>query len=278
MPFGLNPVIEKFLTDMMSGGIDPIRLFKTVLQFHNMVKDYGVEPDMHTMAALQITSDRYATDPREEIYGLGDLVNLGIQIDYSVPVKDLYEGFASGQVKTLSNLSFLLEYAGMNRSSEHLYLPSWVPDWDWVSKNSHGAWRGVTHGNAYNTHHSLSILPKTTILAEASGAILSILGISNDVVSDVMSLSLDDHAAKDVEGYKNAAAIEFLFQTDLRAVTASFVEHALQSRYVTGINTFFAVLERLFKTKTRRTKSLDLIIMQIHPLFRLQHSCLSWMT
>jgi hypothetical protein len=257
IPSGLNPIIAKWLIDMMSAGPDPLHPIKVTYQFPALTTNYGIEQDTLTMVALQFTHDRLATDPRDKLFALGGLVDLGLEIDYAIPVDELYQSFAAGQAQMLRNLSFLLEFAGIERSSQHLNLPSWVPDWDWISKNSYGVWHGVTHGNSYNANRFSSMVPeKPEIPVTISGRSLKVLGVSHDVVADVMSPNVEVAAAEDDDNHKNASAIEFLFQKDIGALTWSFVKIAIEGTYVTGIPMFQAVLRTFIRDKDVMNKKL----------------------
>lgn len=87
------------------------------------------------LAALYTTQTRQATDPKDCLYAVADIADLGFVVDYSLSTRQVYERFAAAQVKSIGDLSYLLQYSGVGRSNSANVISSWVPDWDWHSKS-----------------------------------------------------------------------------------------------------------------------------------------------
>ncbi|KAH6717537.1 heterokaryon incompatibility protein-domain-containing protein [Leptodontidium sp. MPI-SDFR-AT-0119] len=70
-----------------------------------------------------------STDPRDKVYGIlglaSDADNIGIRVDYSISVTDLYINTAIHVLETCQNFELL----SCSLSNPKLTLPSWVPDW-----------------------------------------------------------------------------------------------------------------------------------------------------
>jgi hypothetical protein len=78
-----------------------------------------------------VSSASTATDPRDSIFGLIDLVDdteeLGIKVDYSQGIESIYEGVARALLWT-EGLKILqcCQFSPLYQSGS---LPSWIPDW-----------------------------------------------------------------------------------------------------------------------------------------------------
>ncbi|KAH7087892.1 heterokaryon incompatibility protein-domain-containing protein, partial [Paraphoma chrysanthemicola] len=84
----------------------------------------------------RVTMDRYATDPRDKIYGLLGMMNEGptLRPDYTLSVSEVYTAATKAmivQTKDLTVLSFLLD-GDLDRLPD---LPSWVLDFQNLSKD-----------------------------------------------------------------------------------------------------------------------------------------------
>ncbi|KAK7417423.1 hypothetical protein QQX98_004542 [Neonectria punicea] len=89
---------------------------------------------VRTLDCLGNASSRKATDPRDKLFGLAALVNIGVDINYNMSTKDLYVVFSKWVIETLGlgdslTVHRLLMSAGLASQSSALGLPSWVPDW-----------------------------------------------------------------------------------------------------------------------------------------------------
>jgi len=77
------------------------------------------------------TSALQATDPRDHVYGLFDVMEASAEIvpDYSRSVGFVYCQWTRWLAASIGDLRILAE-AGIGASREDAYgLPSWVPDW-----------------------------------------------------------------------------------------------------------------------------------------------------
>ena len=92
---------------------------------------------------------RRATDPRDKIFSILGLVNLDYPADYTAPVDRVYAGFTAQLLRESHAFSLILSMAGhLTQSPVGGSLPSWVPDFDAVSKFDHNFMNGVTRYKA----------------------------------------------------------------------------------------------------------------------------------
>jgi hypothetical protein len=118
--------------------------FNTTAQWNRfrMLQWYtrGIETDTTTpvrlslVATLAYVGDHRATDPRDRIYSLSDIVNdieLAGVPDYSQPVELLYTRVVTAFVEKYRNLDIICFVTTFHQSDNNQYnsLPSWVPDW-----------------------------------------------------------------------------------------------------------------------------------------------------
>ena len=107
-------------------------IFKTVMP--------DLEARSETFKCFFITLGCHATDPRDKIYailGLFDHFENDVLLvpDYSISVESLYCDFARANIRSTGNHN-LLRYSGLGHEMPRSYdLPSWVPDWDGISKS-----------------------------------------------------------------------------------------------------------------------------------------------
>lgn len=78
---------------------------------------------------LEQVRDRNSTDPRDKIYGMLGLVKETLSgvlnPDYTMTAEEVFQAMAVACIKLTGRLDFL----SACYEDEHLYLPSWVPDW-----------------------------------------------------------------------------------------------------------------------------------------------------
>lgn len=105
------------------------------------------------------------TDPRDHIYAIlgllndGDFANLRVELlpDYAVSLSELYTRTTRTIIRDTQSL-FILKVGstlirGDKRSEDAMYMPSWVPRYDWmydVNKGSPCAIRGIGKGACSN--------------------------------------------------------------------------------------------------------------------------------
>lgn len=86
----------------------------------------------HINNVLHSTRHLLCQDPRDKLFALRGvceaLVGM-VEVDYSVPVRDVFTSFATNQILTDGNLSALLTAGLWNPiNGDDINLPSWVPD------------------------------------------------------------------------------------------------------------------------------------------------------
>ena len=81
-----------------------------------------------------------ATDPRDKVYSVLGITNCDARPNYSISVESVFAEFARISARSSCNLS-LLDFSGLgimpvreegrfSMDVHHLFLPSWVPNWD----------------------------------------------------------------------------------------------------------------------------------------------------
>jgi hypothetical protein len=88
-----------------------------------------------------------STDPRDKVFGLSGISEVGPTPDYAMPAENVYVDYATIYVKEQEDLQ-LLSMSGIGFQTERTHkLPSWVPEWDNVDWNQMFLYRrlpGVT--------------------------------------------------------------------------------------------------------------------------------------
>jgi hypothetical protein len=113
---------------------------------------------------MLITRVLQATDPRDKLYSVLGMVGRGIKPEYDKPIEIVYREFAERCVRADERLGILC-YAGHGISGQpefprhRLFVPSWVPNWDLLSKE-------FTWGILGNTNFALAV---TGQIAKADG-------------------------------------------------------------------------------------------------------------
>jgi len=103
-----------------------------------------LHPGILTFRLFQSCSHIGATDPRDRIYsllGLPRIEGLAIVPDYQKSIEEVYCDFAHALLEKEDGIFFLMFCgSGLIRTTEeggpfvhHLFLPSWVPNWDVIS-------------------------------------------------------------------------------------------------------------------------------------------------
>jgi hypothetical protein len=91
------------------------------------------------------TMGNQATDPRDKVYSVRGLLNLPIVPDYSRSVEEIYCDFATLCIQTDLCFNYTFPFAGHGLSLAasvtkpdsppyRLFVPSWAPNWDMLSK------------------------------------------------------------------------------------------------------------------------------------------------
>ena len=134
------------LLDNMQSGVVPKPAFVSGVVWWQLSSDGVIATDDKDsfkeamMNSFFVTMKYQATDPRDKIYavrGLFDYLRSDMSLlpDYSISVKSLYCDFGREHIRSTGNYD-LLRYSGLGHETPRSYdLPSWVPDWDGISKS-----------------------------------------------------------------------------------------------------------------------------------------------
>ncbi|KAE9363791.1 HET-domain-containing protein [Stipitochalara longipes BDJ] len=81
----------------------------------------------NVLTILHNTQNTKCSDPRDRLYAIWGIVedNEDIEIDYSIPVQQVYLNWVTKRLKRTESLDFLTACANSSRDGD---LPSWVPD------------------------------------------------------------------------------------------------------------------------------------------------------
>jgi hypothetical protein len=188
-------------------------------------------PEDNTLSVLAITRNLQATDPRDKLYSISNLTSLGVEVDYSLSYQALCRKFAEAQLARNHSIGKILAHAGI-QSPRATPWPSWVPDWDRLSR--------VMHHNLlfpgkreFGANQGFPVSPNTVRL---SGDTLTATGVRFDVIKETLEVATDSRSYfYDV--------LEFLFGSSISWVLASIIpERPRTHMYRTGIPLLLAVL------------------------------------
>jgi hypothetical protein len=144
---------------------------------------------------LAQTHSRAATDPRDKIYSMIDLLNLELQIDYSKTVEVVYMDISRLLVSKVY-LGELLDDAGLGDGLRKHDLPSWVVDWDALSSLRFKSRLQRGHYLADRGFSQPAAMPRL------DGYKLQVFGAVFDVIKAVApfkALDEDDSSVEDIE-------------------------------------------------------------------------------
>ncbi|KAJ4302570.1 hypothetical protein N0V88_002720 [Collariella sp. IMI 366227] len=198
--------------------------------------------DNHALNLLGMTRWLQATDPRDKLYGLSNLTDLGITVDYALSYPVICRNFAAAQIMQRPNIGLVLEHVRARVSREAPW-PSWVPDWDYMSKLPR-----ASHGGLGLSQESRVLRADTanrgflldSPLVEVSGDTLIAAGVQLDVISEVL------HPSSDSNDEPFFSAVEFFFGASLYTILTSLVpDQPSKNLYTTGIPLSLAVLRIL---------------------------------
>ncbi|KIM98607.1 hypothetical protein OIDMADRAFT_147069 [Oidiodendron maius Zn] len=144
-----------------------------------------------TCTGCRLVVARRATDPRDKIFSILGLVNLDYPADYTAPVIRVYAGFTAQLLGELHAFSLILSMAGHLTQSPVVggSLPSWVPDFDAVSKFDHNFMSGVKGGIVVDEIVQVSIATPITYAASQNAT-----AEANDIL-DVLDISFGKFSA-----------------------------------------------------------------------------------
>jgi hypothetical protein len=158
---------------------------------HGMLKGRGLD-------LVLATRTHRATDPRDSIFGLLGVTEMGIVADYSRSTESVYCEFASRWIAEGKALESLLNFAGCGiHASQPLDLPSWIPNLQLLGTFSNFDPSSYNAGGDQRYFSLLSFLvgpfvSKDNIL-RTCGAIVSTVTSTSPIMGDLGQLE---------EGYK----------------------------------------------------------------------------
>lgn len=185
------------------------------------------------LQAVGLARVRNAGDSRDKLFGVAGIVDIGIEIDYALPVDTLYVKFAERMIAKISDLYWILRCVGGDKSASALQLPSWTPDWTVRSE--------VLPGNS--TFSANGTAPAEARRVHVDGRALRASGIFLDVIAEVLQPPRPTSASHDEYSMQNiASAAQFLLQCDAQTILEDVLPEPASSRpYLTGIPMLQAV-------------------------------------
>jgi hypothetical protein len=124
--------------------LEPMRSYAIQIARHNVLPT--VRPFEMAWRILNQARYLHATDPRDKIFSLLGIIDVGIEVDYSKAVESIYCELAEEMCASVS-LDEWLHTAGVVWVGRLPGLPTWVIDWG--STNT-GGWRLSLWGNFYS--------------------------------------------------------------------------------------------------------------------------------
>jgi hypothetical protein len=161
------------------------------------------QPYSQAWKILVGTCDLAASDPRDKIYSLLGLLNIGIEADYSKPVQAVYLELAQILFPQVPMEEWFDRAIHINMRMPT--LPTWAVDWDSRSKGN--SWSTSLSGKPYNAgttmHNQLH-------QAEINGSSLNLAGTIFDEVH-VLAPYFEDSRRNEVNGLQFHAEDSFRF-------------------------------------------------------------------
>lgn len=239
---GLTPFIRKFLRDLERSSDKGLPLLTAMalwkIQAAQLQAFHGSAHDL-TINNLGLTLHKKATDPRDMIYSLAMMGPIGMKINYASQVQDVYIDFAARIVAKLSDISPLIEKAGLVNRESKLLLPTWVPDWSIDIKARYKY--GTVHQNRSSVNRHLSSSGATSV----TGSHLHLLGMKSDHIQEVMPKTQKIEANED-EIDEIAKVTRFWYKSASQTILEQILSEPPKSRtYPTGIPTLTAILRLL---------------------------------
>ncbi|SPO05250.1 uncharacterized protein DNG_07937 [Cephalotrichum gorgonifer] len=140
------------------------------------------------------TISQQATDPRDNLYSVLGIVGVdSLQPDYSLSAESVFYDFATTNIRIENSLSILshaghwelppTEDMGGTAPAANLFVPSWVPNWDQISKMYSFSWLLNANYEADKSWESLLIMADNQVPWSISKNTLVTPGVLFDVVS-----------------------------------------------------------------------------------------------
>jgi hypothetical protein len=212
--------------DGIAWGIDYMQKSKQALHRTGLAvspPDRSQKPDNGVLITIRFM----ATNPKDKIFALYNICNTYIAPDYNKSIREVYSDFAREYFMRAPNLK-VLKLAGLECLGSNEYnLPSWVPDWQSLSKH----------------HTTASFVVFGEMGGSASSGVFptdkdqSYITIENDYTFKTLGCILDTAMTK--ENQMSPASPE------LQKFTQEYAWSSNTSQYPTGIPRILALLRTL---------------------------------
>lgn len=126
-PDFITPSTWAFLRTCAASSNTLMTLFVT----QSIWQDFHVPDKTSFKTSLLFDMNHQATNPRDQVYALNELMGKAFIPDYRKPTNEVYTEWAEAYIKTHRDLRLLWHCCGSNPD-----LPSWVPDWSNQSSNN----------------------------------------------------------------------------------------------------------------------------------------------
>ncbi|TVY38225.1 Heterokaryon incompatibility protein 6,OR allele [Lachnellula subtilissima] len=189
---------------------------------------------------------RRATDPRDKIFSILGLVDLDYPADYTAPLDKVYTGFTAQLLGEPHAFSLIVSMAGHLTQSPVVggSLPSWVPDFDAVSKFDHNFMSGVKGYGAGDgvASDQNAVVPSFFV----SSNCLLCRGIVVDEIVQVSIATLTTYAASPNATAEANDILDVLDSSFGNFSAGSFKNLVLQrAQHPMGISLLFAVVRTI---------------------------------
>ncbi|KAJ6443212.1 Heterokaryon incompatibility protein 6, OR allele-like protein [Purpureocillium lavendulum] len=164
------------------------------------------ERHLRWKALVVDTRDRQASDPRDHLYSLVGLVSAedSLRPDYAASAEKVFRDFAATNIRIEGNLGILTQAGHWNLTpaahtaerhkapAVNLFVPSWVPNWDHVSKMLSFQWLLNAADRADDGWPSVLVLTGQEDPWSIDGDTLVARGIFFDDVTEVRECNIYD--------------------------------------------------------------------------------------
>jgi Heterokaryon incompatibility protein (HET) len=185
----------KFKNRLSSSFANPMSSFVLATKLHDNV--YGTEgPYGGPWKFFSFSWSLNATDPRDKVYSLLGLANIGIEVDYSKSPEMVYHDFAATMFGN-APLHEWFRFCGISFRERMPTLPTWSVDWTTVQKEFHSsaAVCSSVRGEKYNAKSGLPDLSRHT---KIYGQTLSIFGVLCDEIEFLAPFTGTIESSRDV--------------------------------------------------------------------------------
>ena len=169
----------------MGALVDGIAKLKNMFEFWYLLETYKVRVELFNTLWLRTAAENFATDPRDIVYGmlelLPDWITSRIQVDYSADnsYEQVMVNFAMAHIQAYNSLHWILLRPGLPSYREKRW-PSWVPNLGLPFSTAHLWWTVSDFGACNGLQDDGSGL-----LAENDGSLIHCRGFRVDTVRQV---------------------------------------------------------------------------------------------